>query len=172
MKRGRLNSTGLARLRSEIARDIQALRDLANFIVQASPALAEHTPERRDLSSVALDLHRWYTALESLVERVERFFGLLPPGGDRWHQDLLEGAFLDIADVRPAVLPNSQKADLMDLLRFRHFLRHAYASVLDPGRMADLVAAFERVLAPVLAHLEGFERVVATLRDALDANET
>jgi len=91
-------------------------------------------------AALALTLHRWYSALEAMLERIERAFGTLPSGGE-WHRDLLEGATWPIPGVRPSVLPRDSIEPLRELLRFRHFLRHAYAVELDPTRLRPLAAA-------------------------------
>lgn len=161
MTRSRPADAALARLRSEIVRDRVVLDALADLVLNAAPALVGPHPERRDVSSVGLDLHRWYTGLEALVERVERAFATLPTAAERWHQELLEGACLDIAGVRPAPLPAEALTDLLDVLRFRHFLRHAYIVELDPRRLSEVIASLARARRLVARSLDAFDAFLA-----------
>jgi len=45
---------------------------------------------------VAIDLHDYYTAAETLFERVARLLDGDVPGGDRWHRDLLQQMATDL----------------------------------------------------------------------------
>jgi len=64
--------------------------------------------------------------------------GELPQGGD-WHHTLLVRATRP-GPGRPPAIRAETRTRLEDLLRFRHFLRHAYAVELDWGKMSPLVA--------------------------------
>lgn len=147
----------LARLSSELNRDRAAMDSLAKIISDSAVALTREPVDRRDLSTLGLDVHRWYTGLEALLERVDRTFGSLPSSTERWHQELLEGACLDIPGVRPAIVPSAALTDLMDVLRFRHFLRHAYGVELDPQRLSEVVAALIRARPRVSQQLDAFQ---------------
>jgi len=80
---------------------------------------------------VALSLDHAYQAFESLLVRVERALGLPERGGAGWHGELLADAALELADLRPPIVTAAAQLHWAALLRFRHFLRHAYAVRLD-----------------------------------------
>jgi hypothetical protein len=109
------------------------------------------------ISVVAVAVHHYYGAAESIFERVARCFEGPPERSDRWHQDLLERMTLPLEDVRPAILRRDTARALAPVLGFRHFFRHAYAVSFDPRR---LVLAAEDVL-----------RAHELMRDDLDALE-
>lgn len=144
----------LTRLATEIAADAAALQGIARLCLDAQPALRQ--PSRAITAMVAVDLHRYYTALENVLERVERGVGALPPAGPAWHKDLLLGATRELADARPAILSAAAALDLESLLAFRHFFRHAYTAEFDAERLADLVARLGRVHGLVAADLQRF----------------
>jgi len=87
---------------------------------------------------VAVTIDHYYTAFEAVIERITRAFEGLPDHSDRWHKDLLEGACLELSDVRSAIIGRATYSPLLKLLEFRHFMRHAYAVELDPGQLLAL----------------------------------
>lgn len=98
---------------------------------------------------VALSLQRAYTALESLLERLVRFFDGSVPSGPAWHRTLLQRAGLEIEAIRPALLAPETLVPLAELLRFRHFLHHDYDAEIDANKLNDMVAQV-RGLLPLL----------------------
>jgi hypothetical protein len=107
-----------------------------------------HDPGRGGPESawVALALDHAYSAFEAMLVRLER--GLCQPerAGAAWHRALLLDAARPIEGLRPAVVPAEVLADWLELLGFRHFLRHAYRAELDPRRLAQLVERLERAV--------------------------
>src|SRR5581483_7118488 len=83
----------------------------------------------------AASLHGWYTAVESMFERVAREFDHRIPKGERRHRDLLEQMTLEIPGVRRPVIEKALERELSELLKFRHFFRHAYNVELDAGKV-------------------------------------
>ena len=94
---------------------------------------------------VAFSLHHAYQAFESLLLRLERGLGLPERSGDNWHNALLQDAKMPIEGVRPAVFPSAVAASWQELLRFRHFLRHAYSVDFDVERLRRNVERLEEV---------------------------
>lgn len=145
----------LARLASELLADASVLESVARGCAQAQPKLRQ-SPDRALLCMLAVDLHRYFTAVENVLERVERVIGALPPVGPSWHKDLLVGASRELADARPAILSPAVIPDLEALLSFRHFFRHAYAVEFDAVRLDELAARLARVHGQVVADLHRF----------------
>lgn len=102
---------------------------------------------------VAANLHGWYTALETLCERVARQLDENVPTGPTWHIDLLSQMQIEVPGLRPQVLAAAVVDDLHELRKFRHFFRNAY--VLD----------FDPVL--VRAHAERLDHIQDAVSDAL-----
>jgi hypothetical protein len=145
----------LLRLAGEITADVAVLDQVARRCADARPPL-QRSPDRGALAIVAVDLHRYYTAVENVLERIERVVGALPPAGPAWHKDLLLGAARDLADARPVIVSPGVTADLEALLAFRHFFRHAYAVEFDPVRLDELASRLARVHEPVTEDLRRF----------------
>jgi len=150
----------LALLRAEICADRQALTVHRDTVVAALEA-APWAPGAPVNAVVAVALHHYYAALEAIFERVARVFEGTPPAGDRWHVDLLFAMSVEVPDVRPAIVGESGRVDLRDLLGFRHFFHHAYAVSLDPERLFALGNALVRVHTVLSGDLDRFEAALA-----------
>jgi len=156
----------LLRLRREIERERAVLDPLAAEIVKNAKILTTPTSGRAVRAVVAVDLHRWYGAVESILERIDKAFGLRPSGAD-WHSELLAGAFLDVPGVRPAVLDAALAGPMRELLRFRHFFRHAYAVELDDARLRANAERLAECSADVGAGLAVFEKLLEQMADRI-----
>ena len=159
----------LTRLATEITADVTVLDGVARLCIEAQPSLAKST--RAITAMVAVDLHRYYTALENVLERIERGVGALPPSGPAWHEELLLGAARELADARPAILSPPAVTDLENLLAFRHFFRHAYTVDFDPARLRDLVVRLARVHGAVATDLRRFVTHLQTIIAGLKGDE-
>jgi len=122
----------LALLVAQARRDWGAVIALRDRAFSVDPMVG--APE---MALVAISLHHAYQAFESLLERICRALALPVPVGERSHQELLDEAAIDIPGVRPALLPEDARRPWQELLRFRHFFRHAYSVELDPEELAS-----------------------------------
>jgi hypothetical protein len=159
----------LLRLRAELAHDRKALGAIGEQLARELPRLAAGA-DRAAHAVVAVDVHRYYTGLESALERVERTFASVPGGGD-WHLELLRGAALDIAGARPRILAPEITEALVDVLRFRHFFRHAYLVELDGDKLNRVATRLVSMTAAIDADLERFETFLAEAAAALGASQ-
>lgn len=89
----------------------------------------------RQLESVAYQIHNAYNAIEDLLRLIATHFENQVSDLARWHSALLQRMTQPVSGVRPALLGKDTFL-LLDALRgFRHFFRHAYVSVVDPGQL-------------------------------------
>lgn len=84
---------------------------------------------------VALSLDHAYQAFETFLVRVERALGLPERSGSDWHPALLADAGAELPGLRPALFDATGERHWDHLRRFRHFLRHAYATELDGAEL-------------------------------------
>jgi hypothetical protein len=152
----------LRRLQAEIAVDIAALkerdRETRELVARWD---GEGTLGRPELVLVAVNLHGWYTALETALERVARPLDQSMPSGSSWHIDLLEQMRLDMPGLRGPLLPTEGLPALHELRKFRHFFRNAYVLNLDGTKVRSRARDLEMVGVGVIEHLERFERELA-----------
>ena len=159
-------AAALARLRAEIRDDRAAMTRRRDDLEEADRRLETSPRDPAAIALAAWALHGWYTALESLLERVARQLDAAVPTGDRWHRELLVQATVEVPGVRPAVLPAETRSALVELLGLRHFLRHAYGADLDPARLAAQAARLRAISADIDAALERFDAFLASAQAA------
>lgn len=83
------------------------------------------------VDAAALRLQSLYTGIERCLVQIVRVLNGGTPDGGEWHRRLLE-RMGQPTDHRPAVLQAATIAELQELLRFRHLVRHLYAYELRP----------------------------------------
>lgn len=143
----------LTRLRQEVSEDREAMAARLEELDEAASRLDEDPWA----SHAAVAVHGWYTALEAALERVARSLDGDVPQGDRWHRDLLSQATVDVPGVRPPVLPRALLPELLELLAFRHFFRHAYGIAFDPEKLRAALERVRRVTPPVESALDSLD---------------
>jgi hypothetical protein len=143
------------KLLSDIGRDWQQVK--AHLERGRSVDPRSGAPEQ---ALVALSLDHAYQAFETLLVRVERALGLPERDGPTWHAQLLFESGEPVAELRPAVYPSSVYQDWDELLRFRHFLRHAYVVELDPEKLTANLQRLERAVAATDPHVAALIRAL------------
>lgn len=147
---------------AHVARLVAAVRNDAALLVSLKARLDQVStdlpwPEDAPvLYLVAVTLDHYYSACEAIVERIVRAFEGPPAQHPRWHKELLAGASLGIPGIRPAIFTARTVSGLMELLEFRHFMRHAYGVSLRPGRLAELAGRVVTLDPAVHAELDAF----------------
>ncbi len=131
----RASLADLARLKDEISADRRALSRCLDDMRTVVQAWGPHAVDRAHLALAAVALHGYYSALEAIIERAARILDSNVPSGETWHRDLLSQGMTEIPGVRPAILPRELYGELVALLEFRHFFRHAYAVELDASKL-------------------------------------
>lgn len=160
--------TRLARLLREFDIDVQALNARER---ETSDLLTTTSSERTATMLLAMNLHGYYTALETLLERVARLLDDEVPSGPNWHMDLIEQMQTDVAALRPAVVPPEVALELHELRRFRHFFRNAYVLEFDSTRVRDHAKRLLRIHGPIASSLVQFRKHIAQLIESLSTSK-
>ena len=105
-------------------------------------------------------LHGIYNAFENSFLRISDTFGDKIDRSTRWHAELLHRMFLDIPDLRAAVLPPSTRGLMKELLGFRHLYRHSYDRELNAAKLAELVSRWSASREEITGALEDFRTEV------------
>jgi ABC-type transporter Mla subunit MlaD len=167
--------TRLARLRADLTPDREALEaraaEVRSLAEQAAGGAGLPRPE---LVLLAANLHGYYTALETALERIARLFDEDVPSGPSWHQEILEQMRIEVPGLRAPVLAPELIPDLQELRRFRHFFRNAYVLDLDPHKVNEhaqrLVRVHRRLTDNIGAFVEHLEAVLSELAQDDDAD--
>lgn len=144
------------RLASDIQAELASQARVAERIAILRSRLESDADDWIMASATAFEIERWYTAVESLFERILRTLDGDVPVGPSHHRELLRVAALAVEPLRPALLPPEAESDFRELLGFRHFARHAYDVEPEPARMlehGDRVARLQVALSASLAEL-------------------
>ncbi len=147
---------------AKIAADIQRDWELVEAHLSRAQSVDASKGEPQ-AALVALSLDHAYQAFETLLVRIERALGLPERIGPMWHVQLLHESGDPIEGLRPAVYAAGARSDWDGLLRFRHFLRHAYVVTLDPAKLTTNVERLERA---VLATDPFVSALVTSLRSS------
>ena len=150
----------LRALLEKLTLDLAAAERRAAEVAGVLSASTGHDPDRGGVAIAAVALDRYYTSIESSLEMIGRVFDSMAPAGADWHRALLVSVSTG-SPTRPPVLSPETSSDLKDLLAFRHFLRHAYATDLEWKRMCDVAAALGNTHRRVKGDLEAFRGYVA-----------
>lgn len=150
----------LAALIVAVDRATTALDLHAASLVTALPG-TDATPSPQDLAYLGVQVSAWYNALEDFFGRVQIAFGESVGSAHGWHMELLNQMLSPLPHFRPEILDGSLRPQLADVLKFRHFLRHAYAVQLSWDKLqrpVDAAVGAHPVVAMSLArfraHLE------------------
>ena len=160
----------LVSLATRIRDEIEDLDAVERRAVEGWPtALGALPSAAAHLDSVALHLHGLYTGIERLLELISRQLDGRTPAGGAWHRDLLVQMTQELPSVRPAVLDPVRVNGLDDLRRFRHLVRHLYATQLDRERMEPLLEALPTLWQEVRSDLLAFAAFLEDLARRRDA---
>ncbi len=162
----RSSVAALARLRTEISSDLDALRKRA---LEGTDVLSSWSSVSRDKVIVsAVALHGWYTCLETLLERICREIDQEVPKGNASHRKLLVQAMTEVPQIRPLILSRTLLQDLLSLLSFRHFFRHAYAVELDPEKVREELTRLARIKSQIEQELLRFDEFLLQSIEVLE----
>ncbi|MHB8076545.1 ribonuclease toxin HepT-like protein [Desulfosporosinus fructosivorans] len=157
------------RLIVEIKEDLNATQRIARDISNIVRVLEAEKGSVRgsDLMACAGYLHHYFTACESIFERISRAFdGGLVQDGD-YHRELLRSMTLEIPDLRPKIISKDLAEELDEYRRFRHMFRHAYGSELRWRKMEPLAMGVETLTLNLLKELSEFLRFIDKLSDSI-----
>lgn len=136
------------------------LREDASVIIDAGSTarLRIEQAGQAGAEAAAFQLHRLYNVLEKAFERICRSFENHLDQSGSYHDELIERMTLRIPEIRPEFLPRVAVEGIRRLKGFRHVFRHAYDLVLDPARLAELVAIAEGVAIEFPKWVEAFKQ--------------
>lgn len=129
-----------------------------------SNKITARQPDSEDGMVVAQYLTNYYTCLETIFLRICRVFEG-ESTGENWHQSLLERMSLTIDEVRPAIVSDAVRRDLLEFLKFRHFSRYYFELEYDWDKLSFLLHKFHSVRPRVREELAAFQNYLRQIID-------
>lgn len=126
------------RLAAQLDEDLQTLERLASAVRRLLVRTNDEQLEWLRVRALSFEIERWYTAIESAIERALRSLDGSTPEGRSWHEELLRNAALAVDGFRPALVSREAVEGLREVMRFRHFARHGYDREPDVERVDEL----------------------------------
>lgn len=155
-------NVAIARLRGQVADD----RAAAERQLDRLAALEPLGGGSGALAETAIALHRFYAAVESVIERCTVALEGSRPSGPASHRELLDGAAREVPGVRGLLLSRELVHSLHEFLAFRHFFHHAYDADFEPGRLASLRAAALALRPRLALELDSLDGYLAQVAEA------
>lgn len=155
----------LARWLAEAPLELAALARHHGDLATYAAALSADPSNGPLCAAVAVALHAYYTALESLFDRTARHVDGAPPDTRDWHRELLMQMAADLMPLRPRLVPAALLESIDALRRFRHFFRHAYAVRLEAQHLLQHAATVTACHVELRAALDAGVAHVQALRD-------
>jgi len=140
---------------SDLALDLRVELDKLDRLVEGIESLAPVGADPLRVDAAALRLQSLYTGIERCLVQITRVLNGGTPDGAEWHRRLLE-RMGQSTNQRPAVLSAPCIAELQELLRFRHLVRHLYAYELRAEPVERLRVAAVALWPSVREELERF----------------
>jgi hypothetical protein len=154
----------LAQLAERIRGDLHDIDRLVKRVA-AGWNQAQRTNDDLYIDSVALNLHSFYSKIESLFERVASTVDGEIPEGENWHYQLLEQMSVEVPSLRPAVISDRAKELLHELRGFRHVARNIYPFNISKEKLAHLVAGIPQTYELLAQELSAFAEFVERPQD-------
>lgn len=149
----------IERHRRVAARTRAELSELERAVQRAQEARREYPQSGHRqylLDSVALNLHSFYRGTERVFQLVAAELDEQTSSGEAWHLRLLHQMAREVAEVRPAVITPETVPLLDEVRKFRHFIRNAYTTQLDPKRMETVMNVLPDVWPSLQSQLLAF----------------
>jgi hypothetical protein len=126
-------------LKSEILRDMQKLENLFEKLAVSNTKFEEQK-EYAFLVESAFYVNQIYTGFERMFRNIADSF---ENSFDEksWHKSLLDRMTLDIENIRPPVISESNYRFLDEIRAFRHFFRHTYDFDLDKEKFSIVTSS-------------------------------
>lgn len=138
---------------------IQQQRADLQLVVERAAALLEKAKRSGDdgyLDGAALNLHGFYTGIESILEDIARTVdGGVPQGAD-WHKRLLLQMSAEIQEIRIPVIRQETRHCLEEYRAFRHVVRNVYTFNFRFSRIEELVSGVQSCFETVFEDLSHF----------------
>lgn len=156
----RIDPAAAATVAAILRSDIEVIRKLNGQLEEMEPDPGKPGTSFRDLAAAAYVLHNLCNAMENSFEHISRAFENHVKDRSQRQKELLMKMFLEIPDIRPAILPSAHRKLVNELRGFRHVFRHSYDFEIDQRRRFQLVAVWTEGKQDVIAARNRFQTLL------------
>ncbi|MEM6426691.1 MAG: hypothetical protein AAF728_16260 [Cyanobacteria bacterium P01_D01_bin.128] len=143
------------RLATRIREELGDIQLTINRAMQGWQKFTQSTDELY-IDGIALNIQGAYTGLERLFEQISKHVDDERSQGENWHQKLLQQMAVEQDNIRPAVISIESLQYLDNWRRFRHLVRHNYASKLEISKIEKLIEGIDYSFGQISAELMAF----------------
>ncbi len=162
-----MNVGELLKLKGEIEFIRAVAEELREMIARMAVKVKASDPQEELVPALALNLQRFYTAVEDIIAHIARIFDQYNPAGPDWHRGLIQLAMVE-TPLRPAVFGLATARKLDKYRSFRHLLNRVSAEKIQWDKMEGLVEEVPGTMEMVSSDLNGFLRFLdATVEKSL-----
>lgn len=126
-------------------------------ILEDALTLAKNAPSILVTPALASYIVDFYSGCERIAERVAVSLDGGLPQGENWHEQLLNQMAVPGGMNRPALWEPSLRAQLDNLRRFRHVVRHRYHTGLRGDRILELAQQVQPLFAEIAGAIARFQ---------------
>jgi hypothetical protein len=134
-------------LKAEIAIEFDALQQVVNELAALRRDVAGREPTVREKTAAAAFLAQFYSGIENILKRLNRFHRFELPAGESWHLDLFKRFCPPGQPPLPTLFDEALARQLGPFRRFRHVVHHGYGFQIEWDRMREGLDQVAAILA-------------------------
>src|SRR5690349_6161045 len=143
-------------LHTKLARLEQEFTNLREFVQLAAVTPKEFSSPWGTAMTIGGGVRNAYNGMEDILKTIARDIDGYVPGGENWHQDLLD-QMAAASDVRPAILGTDLHEQMVALKSFRHVVNHNYGMALKLDRVRENLAVLQQAYPQFVEAITSFE---------------
>jgi hypothetical protein len=133
-------------LKAEIAIEFDALHQVGEELAALRRDVAGRSPTVREKTAAAAFLAQFYSGVENILKRLNRFHGVELPAGENWHLDLFKRFCAPGQPPLPTLFDEALARRLGPFRRFRHVVHHGYGFQIEWDRMREGLDQVDAIL--------------------------
>lgn len=134
-------------LKAEIAIEFDSLRQIVSELEALRLDVVGRESTVREKTAAAAFLAQFYSGIENILKRLNRFHGVELPAGENWHMDLFKRFCPPGQPPLPMLFDEALARKLGPFRRFRHVVHHGYGFQIEWDRMREGLEQVSAILA-------------------------
>lgn len=153
-----LNKNEIRIIISEIDFIQDVCQHLKDNINERISAIKKRGSSYSELEGLAINMMHFYSAIESIFERIAKYVDCSLPTGQDWHQELLERMSREIIETRGPVISRETLERLREFKSFRHKSYKSFDITYSWDKMKDLANSTNQTLDLFIRDINNFRQ--------------